>query len=306
MKWAIVQSSLTHLFRTTILRSLVVGTMLLSTFLAALGNGFAQDPADYFRNRCISCHTIGGGAITGPDLKNVEQTAQAYGKDRQWLIRFIQDPKGMIDSGDRYAQQLQREAPGNAVMPSQPDMTPQLAGVLLDLIEAESKLERSQFAGAPSLGPLTAEDAQSGLQIFQGNLPLAGGAPPCISCHTVAGVDARGGGRLGPDLTLVSERLGGPSGLANWLTSPPAAAAPTMQSVFGKRPLKQQEIHSLTALFAQSSQQQVPVGMSGPLMFSLLGLGGTLAGLTLFDTLWKRRFRAVRYPLVHGHPRGEG
>ena len=30
----------------------------------------AQDTPDYFRQNCMNCHTIGGGRLTGPDLKD--------------------------------------------------------------------------------------------------------------------------------------------------------------------------------------------------------------------------------------------
>ncbi len=278
-------------------RMMCVQVMLLASFLGVRA-GLAQETADYFRTRCSSCHTIGAGRLTGPDLKNVVERAGASGKDREWLIRFIQDPQAMIQSGDAYALKLQRETPGNAVMPTQPDMTRALAGSLLDLIEAESKLERSQFGGAPiSLAPFTPEDVQLGRELFRGIRPLAGGGPPCISCHTVGGMGTLGGGRLGPDLTLVNERLGGPKGLSTWLLSPPT---PTMQSLFKVEPLKPEEIHSVAAFLNQSAQQGVPADMSGPLTFFLLGLGGAVGGLALCDGIWSKRFRAVRHPLVHG------
>ena len=193
---------------------------------------------------------------------------------------------------------LQQETAGNAVMPTQPDMTRALAGSLLDLIEAESKLERSQFAGSPiSLAPFTPEDVQQGRELFRGIRPLADGGPPCISCHTVGGMGPLGGGRLGPDLTLVNERLGGPKGLSTWLLAPPT---PTMQSVFKAQPLKPEEIHAVAAFLNQSAQEGVPADMSGPLTFFLLGLGGAVAGLVLFDGIWNKRFREVRFSLVHG------
>lgn len=277
--------------------------MLLTALLSLARNGLAQETAEYFRTRCTSCHTIGGGRLTGPDLKNVMQQAAASGKDREWLIRFMQDPQAMIQSGDAYALKLQHETPGNAVMPTQPDMTRQLAGSLLDLIEAESKLERSPFAGSPiSLAPFTSEDVQLGHELFLGTRSLTGVGPPCISCHTVSGLATLGGGRLGPDLTLVNERLGGPKGLSTWLLAPPT---PTMQSIFQSQPLKPEEIHALAAFLNQSAQQGVPADMSGPLGFFLIGLGGAVAGLVLFDGLWNKRFRSVRYPLVHGQ-RQEG
>ncbi|MCC6125294.1 MAG: c-type cytochrome [Pirellulales bacterium] len=279
-------------------RAIFVRTMLLTTLFSLARNGFSQEIAEYFRTRCTSCHTIGGGRLTGPDLKNVMQRAAANGKDREWLIRFMQDPQAAIQSGDAYALKLQRETPGNAVMPTQPDMTRQLAGSLLDLIEAETKLERSQFAGSPiSLAPFTPEDVQLGRELFRGSQSLAGGAPPCISCHAVQGLAALGGGRLGPDLTLVNERLGGPKGVSTWLLAPPM---PTMQSVFKTKPLKPEEIHALAAFLDHSALQGAPADMSGPLGFFLLGLGGAVAGLVLVDGFWSKRFRSVRYPLVHG------
>lgn len=88
-----------------------------------------------------------------------------------------------------------------------------------------------------------------------------GGGPPCISCHTVGGIGPLGGGRLGPDLTLVNERLGGPKGSSTWLLAPPT---PTMQSVFKTQPLKAEEIHAVAAFLNQGAQESVPAANSGP------------------------------------------
>ena len=204
----------------------------------------------------------------------------------------------MIESGDTYAVKLQEETPGKAIMPGQPDMSRQLAGSLLDLIEAESKLERSQFAGsAVSLKPFTPEDVQDGRALFLGNRRLANHGPTCISCHAVGGLNSLGGGRLGPDLTLINERLGGAKGLTTWLMSPPT---PTMQSIFKDKPLKAEEVHALAAFLNQSSKQNAPADMSGPFGFFLLGLGGAIAVLMLLDGIWSKRFRSVRRSLVQG------
>jgi cytochrome c551/c552 len=61
----------------------------------------------FFRQNCASCHTIGGGRLTGPDLENVTQR-----EERAWLVQFLQNPKAMIGSGDPYALKLQQEARG--------------------------------------------------------------------------------------------------------------------------------------------------------------------------------------------------
>ena len=72
------------------LRSLLCSLVLLAS---GAPNALAQDPAQFFRQNCTACHTVGGGRITGPDLKGVSGR-----KDRQWLVRFIVNPKAVIDS----------------------------------------------------------------------------------------------------------------------------------------------------------------------------------------------------------------
>jgi len=113
-----------------------IRTVLLFAWmlLAVPGVTIAQEAAAYFKQNCSSCHTIGGGRLTGPDLKDVSKR-----KDRSWLTRFIVDPRAMLDAGDQYALDMQKDARG-AVMPALPGMTKQRAESLLYLVEAESKL----------------------------------------------------------------------------------------------------------------------------------------------------------------------
>lgn len=254
----------------------------------------AEDAAGFFRQNCTSCHTIGGGRLVGPDLKNVMQR-----RDRAWLESFIQDPKGVLDSGDPYAQKLQGEARG-AVMTRVAGINQSWAKALLDLIATESALAKSQFVGAQiSDRPFTAADVAAGHRIFVGEKRLAGGGAPCLSCHSIAGVSSLGGGRLGPDLTKVFERLGGRKGMATWLAAPPTL---TMNPVFKTHPLDMDtEIAPLIAFF-QNAAQKGGIADSSTAMFNflLLGLGGTVIALILFDLIWLRRFRAVRRPLVLG------
>jgi mono/diheme cytochrome c family protein len=277
-------------------------TPLLIAALAALlccgsANSPAQDTAAFFKQNCTSCHTIGGGRLTGPDLKDVTTR-----KDRAWLVQFLQGPKAMIDSGDPYAVKLQQEARG-VVMPNIAGMSPQQAQAILDMIGAESKLPRSQFAGMQiSDRPLTAQDVAKGKLFFLGEQRLSGGGPACVSCHTIRGLMLLGGGRLGPDLTRVYERLQGRKGLAAWLSSP---ASPTMTPVFKDHAIQPDEILSLVALFEDSAKKGGQDDTTSLLNFFLLGLGGMVLGLISLDALWKTRFRGVRRSMVHKDDRGE-
>ncbi|MBM4176955.1 MAG: cytochrome c [Ignavibacteria bacterium] len=253
-------------------------------------SSFAQETADFFKLNCSSCHTIGGGRLTGPDLKNITQR-----KDKAWLVNFIQDPKAVIDAGDAYALELLKEYKGT-LMPTIPGITKLRAEALLNLIEEESKLEKSQFVGVRlSDRPFTQKDIDVGRNIFMGKAPLVNGGPACFSCHTVHGIGGLGGGTLAPDLTTVFERYEGRKTLEAWLSAP---ATPTMQSVYKNQPLDPEEILPIVAFFQYTLQRNPEDTSTARLNFILFGLGGALIVLVLFDVIWNKRFRAVRRPMV--------
>lgn len=268
-----------------------LGAVLLLSGLLSSGRCVAQETAAFFKTNCASCHTIGGGRLTGPDLKDVAER-----KDREWLRSFILNPQAKINSGDPYALQLLDESRG-VVMPQAPGLTPEKVDFLLDLIEAESALEESQFKGIQvSMEPFTPEDMARGMALFTGRQSLSNGGAACVSCHTLPGIGGLGGGNVGPDLTRVFERLQGRVALSAWLQSP---ATPIMQSVLRAAPLRPDEIHSLAALFEDSAKNETPVQTAQVrLSFVLLGLGGAVLALILFDFIWKGRLLAVRRPLV--------
>jgi mono/diheme cytochrome c family protein len=267
-------------------------------FLALSPALFAQQgPADYFRQNCASCHTIGGGRLTGPDLKDVEQR-----KARAWLVRWLQNPEALIDAGDPYAQKLLQESQG-VVMPPVSGMSPATANALLDLIDAESKLPKSRFAGSQiSDRPFTAQDIVIGREVFTGNRRLASGGPSCISCHTMRGLGGLSGGRLGPDLTLVYERLQGREGLSAWLMNP---ASPTMAPVFRNTQIQPEEILPLVAYFEDVAKKGGQDDSSALLNFFLLAAGAMVVGLVSLDVIWKKRIHGVRRQLVRRRTRAE-
>lgn len=259
----------------------------------------AQETAQYFRQNCASCHTVGGGRLAGPDLKDVGQR-----QNEDWLISFIMNPQAVLASGDAYAAKLKDEAKG-VVMPTIPGMTRERARALLELIAAESQLEKSQFAGITvSMEPFTARDVELGRQIVLGRQRLENGGAACIGCHAVRGTGALGGGRLGPDLSRVYQRLGGDDprkNLSAWLSAP---ATPTMQPMFNGRPLTGDEIHGLVAFFEASARAGGEEEPTGLLAFLLLGVLAAFGGLAGMDAIWGGRFRGVRRALVELAARG--
>ena len=253
----------------------------------------AQDTPDYFQKNCMTCHTIGGGRLTGPDLKDVTKN-----KDREWLIVFMMDPQSVIDSGDPYARKIFEES-RKVPMPKLPGMTRERCENLLDLIEAESKLPESKFKGLQiSNKPFTDADRGHGRDIFLGLSPLKEGGAACVSCHSMYDLPPLGGGRLGPDLTNIYERLKGRKSLSAWLMAP---ATETMQPIFKNHPMTADEIHALAAYFEASAGQSPAEPTVSRVALLLSGLGGSVALIFLFDAIWKRRFHGVRGPLVDTH-----
>ena len=82
---------------------------IVSLLLGLLGLPFSttlqaqtSEAVGFFRQNCVSCHTIGGGVLIGPDLKDITQQ-----RDPQWVKNFITNPAQMIAS-DPAAQQLRQ------------------------------------------------------------------------------------------------------------------------------------------------------------------------------------------------------
>jgi mono/diheme cytochrome c family protein len=214
---------------------------------------------------------------------------------RDWLVNWMLDPEGVLKSGDPYAVKLQKEARG-AVMTRSPGMTRSLAVALLDLIDLESQLEKSQFAGTQiSDRPLLQEDIEEGRALFLGTTRLKHGGPACMSCHTVNSIKGLGGGRLGLNLTRAYARLEGRKGLSAWLVAPPSL---TMNPIYRQYPIDEEEVLPLVAFLKSETERDEPDNKTAMINFLLYGIGGAVVLLVLFDVLWNKRFRGVREPMV--------
>ena len=115
-----------------------------------------------------------------------------------------------------------------------------------------------------------------------------------MTCHTIAGVGALGGGQLGPDLTGAWEKYGGEQGVLAALESIPF---PTMAPIYLEQPLAADERADLAAFLAVAPQQQRPAGAAGKLVgFAFAGVAGLVL---LGGIVWRRRLHGVRRGLVH-------
>jgi mono/diheme cytochrome c family protein len=269
--------------------------MLCLVMLCWATSASGQDTPDYFRQNCFSCHTIGGGRLTGPDLKDLPKLKD----DREWLLDFLMNPRAKIESGDSYAKKIFEEAGGQLYMPTPPGISRERAEKLLDLIEAESQLPESNFKGLTiSTAPFTDADRARGREMFLGTQRLEKGGTACISCHSTVDAPALGGGQLGPDLTNVFERMKDRVVLSAWLNTP---STETMQPIFKDHPMSAEEIHALVAYFESTTAERPADASTSRVAFLLSGLAGAVLGVFFLDTIWKRRFHSVRRSLVEAN-----
>jgi len=275
-------------------RTRIVGKVFLLVLLGALLAGAAtlaqasplgqsaEEGQALFQAKCAACHTIGGGTLVGPDLQGI--TAR---RSRDWLVRWIKEPDKMLAEGDALATQLLQEF-NNIPMPNLALTDAQVAAVLTYL--------ESQTGGAavPQPAPVTlpAGDPAIGRALFTGNVRFQNGGPPCMACHSIAGIGALGGGALGPDLTTAFAKYG-EVGLSTFLATMPL---PTMNAVWSNQPLTTEEQANLRAFLQQAASAGRPIEV----LVQLAGLAvvGTAVLLALAQLYWRRRLTGVRRPMV--------
>lgn len=108
----------------------------------------AQDAANgaalFKANACNSCHAF-GRKLTGPDLAGLS--------DRQsldWIVKWIHNPQGMVDSGDQYAIDLVAQYP-TMMAPyahlSESDIADIMAYVDQETVKMQEKKEQTAAAG---------------------------------------------------------------------------------------------------------------------------------------------------------------
>jgi mono/diheme cytochrome c family protein len=224
------------------------GFVLLETawlVRAAPPNQTAEEGRAIFEQNCAACHTIGGGDLVGPDLKDV-----ADRRDPDWLRRWLAAPDKMLAEGDPIATELLDQFNG-IPMPNQNLSTADIDAVLAYLGAADS-------AAAPpeqSQGTVLTGNPATGRDLFTGADRLSNGGAACIACHDTGALGAPGGGLMGPDLTRVVERYGGETGLRSILGNIPF---PSMVPVYRNHPLTPQEQADLTTFFQSSAGEDTP------------------------------------------------
>lgn len=238
----------------------------------------ASDGEALFKEKCAACHTVGGGDLVGPDLQGVTER-----QDRTWLEQWILAPDQVLAAGDPIATELLAKY-NNVPMPNL-GLTPGQVSSLLAYLEGGA-------TSGGAVAELPAGDAVSGKAYFVGDKRFKNGGTQCMSCHSVAGLGALGGGNLGPDLTT-SGFVRSSAAFASFMTAP---STQTMGAVWANTPLIPQEQADLYAFLSKASvTKREP---SALLQIALLAIAGAAALIALAQFHWSRRLKGVRKPMI--------
>jgi mono/diheme cytochrome c family protein len=275
------------------LRRLLLPVALTAAVLLFPNAASSQSPSEFYDQHCAGCHTIGQGAAAGPDLRDLSRR-----RDREWVIRFLLNP-GDFRSDPVVARMI--EEAGGLEMPDTEGLTREMAAALLDLIDRRSTAV-SDSAGATEGGPRGTRDEPThpadvarGSDLFTGRARLSSGAPPCVHCHDAAALAAPGGGRMGPDLTTATARLGGVRGVAGWLR---AAPTPVMRAVYRSAAFAPDEPRQLAAFLDDASARTPVPPQARAVPFVTAALVLATIAVALIAVLGSQRFRSVRAPMV--------
>lgn len=96
-----MKSSLFFKKMRNISRLLVVAMLTTVGFSAVAQDGDAANGESLFNNNCKACHSPKDEVVVGPGLKGVQQR-----RDLAWLVKWVKNPNGVIQSGDEYAVAL--------------------------------------------------------------------------------------------------------------------------------------------------------------------------------------------------------
>lgn len=213
--------------------------------------------AEYFIVHCADCHTVGGGELTGPDLIAASKWSRT---DLKTAVKKMEENVGPLSPAD--IDQITEFL-------KDPDVSARIA-----------KQKQTIESNAPAVLPPHA--FETGEKLFRGNKALTNGGPACISCHRFANE----GGSLGPELTLLKNRLSG-AGLQSSIEN---ANFKIMRRIYENRKITKEESLCLSEYLSHPEKTNTRfaptlrkvVGSAGVCFFAffvlLLGLNRQIKG----------------------------
>ncbi|WP_428657012.1 c-type cytochrome [Runella sp.] len=85
----------------SVAQALLIALLAVFSQQVIAQDGDAASGETLFNNNCKACHSPKDEVVVGPGLKGVQQR-----RDIAWLVKWVKNPNGVIQSGDEYAVAL--------------------------------------------------------------------------------------------------------------------------------------------------------------------------------------------------------
>lgn len=181
--------------------------------------------AQLFMLKCMGCHTIGGGLLSGPDLKPMSG----------W-------PRANLEAGIKRMEKN--------VGPISDEFVATMADFLLSPDAAARVKAAQQAVAMEQAAKLEPPSPEKGGALFLGRTAFVGGGIACAACHQAGGK----GGSLAASLEDAYTRLGETPLLAT-CESP---GYPVMRAIYTPRPVTKQEAVHLVAFLKSAAEKPRP------------------------------------------------
>ena len=222
----------------------------------------ADAAAAAYAMKCMGCHSIGGGVLTGPDLKNAASYPRQTVLD---AIKRMEKNVGPISESDlaMFADFL---------------LAPDAAARI------DAHRQQVQMREAASMVP---PNAELGRALFTGSTAFTHGGAACAACHQAGGR----GGNLAVSLEDAFTRLGAQPLQA----TAEAPGFPVMRAIYTPLPVTKQEAMHLVKYLEEISLDPAPPAR---MPMHLAGLGGTVLVLVLLGKATATRVAGTRARMV--------
>lgn len=204
-----------------------------------------------FQSKCGGCHTVGKGALVGPDLAS---TRDWKVDDLTAAVKLMEKMAGPLSDSERadIVKYLKNQSP-TATPAVSIDADKKVAGP-----EGTTPVESAAEAPKKTVAQ---GDAARGEMLFTGKKAFANGGMSCVACHSTSGQ-----GTLGPDLKNISDKMNETA-----LTAAcEAAPFKVMKAAYAKHPIKKDEaadVASYLVSLKNKPQQKefplIPYGLAG-------------------------------------------
>lgn len=227
-------------------------------------SGQPDAAARLYADKCSACHTVGGGDLVGPDL--LSSTEWAADELTKGVKRMEEMAGPLTDDEVRMLVELLKD----------PQVTARIEG-------------DQQFSEQESAATDEPASAETGRQLFTGEVALENGGIACASCHRVGSR----GGTLAVDLTDSFSRLG----RSALLSGIEQAGYPVMRSAYASHPVTRPEALHLAAFLQEIQDSAGAPDSQFPVLWMAVAAALLFFGCTTL--FYRNRNTGTRRRLVH-------